>query len=195
MDALPYSASTVWVPAWYQARAASLPAGQVVLGFPFFNTTADLLGVQALYGMHYDLVGGTGPEWLNSRQGSEAPGYEVIKQTRCCGGDTSLHEGATAALPRHLRRRGERRSASRGGVGADRMGGHPGRGAVHPGAQHAGRRTVARGHRDVAALDARSAGDAEPRLGLAPGNGGTSSADALRVTAPGAAIAVVRWTR
>ncbi|HUD69815.1 MAG TPA: hypothetical protein VMQ40_06225 [Acidimicrobiales bacterium] len=80
VDALPYAASTVWVPTWYQQHAATLPPGQVVLGFPFFNTTADLLGVQALYGMRYAIVGGTGPEWLNSRQGKEAPGYEVIKQ-------------------------------------------------------------------------------------------------------------------
>jgi len=80
VGALPYAASTVWVPQWYHQHAASLPSGEVVLGFPFFNTSADLLGVQALYGMHYDIVGGTGPEWINARQGTEAPGYEVIKQ-------------------------------------------------------------------------------------------------------------------
>jgi hypothetical protein len=79
VDALPYSASTVWVPTWYQQHAARLPAGQVVLGFPFFNTSADLLGVQAIYGMHYAVVGGTGPEWIDARQGSEEPGYKVIK--------------------------------------------------------------------------------------------------------------------
>src|ERR1019366_3634403 len=80
VGALPYAASTVWVPQWYHQHSASLPSGEVVLGFPFFNTSADLLGVQALYGMHYDIVGGTGPEWINARQGTEAPGYEVIKQ-------------------------------------------------------------------------------------------------------------------
>ena len=79
VGALPYAASTVWVPTWYQQRAASLPPGQVVLGFPFFTTSADLLGVQALYGMHYAVVGGTGPEWIDARQGREEPGYKVIK--------------------------------------------------------------------------------------------------------------------
>jgi hypothetical protein len=79
VDALPYAASKVWVPEWYQQHAASLPAGQVVLGFPFFNTSADLLSVQAIYGMHYAVVGGTGPEWIDARQGREEPGYKVIK--------------------------------------------------------------------------------------------------------------------
>ena len=69
----------MWVPTWYQQHAATLPSGEVVLGFPFFNTSADLLGVQAIYGMHYAVVGGTGPEWIDARQGKEEPGYKVIK--------------------------------------------------------------------------------------------------------------------
>jgi hypothetical protein len=80
LDALPFAASSVWVPHWYQQHAAALPQNQVVLGFPFFNTSADLLGVQAIYGMHYAVVGGTGPEWIDSRQGREEPGYRVIEQ-------------------------------------------------------------------------------------------------------------------
>ncbi len=108
VDALPYGASTVWVPTWYQQRAATLPPGQVVLGFPFFNTTADLLGVQALYGMRYAIVGGTGPEWLNSRQGTEAPGYEVIKQL------ASRAEATTFDARANGTQRAELRSALRG---------------------------------------------------------------------------------
>jgi len=79
-NGLPYSASKVWEPLWYQRNADALPAGQVLLGFPFFDTSADLLSVQALHSMHYAIVGGTGPEWIDARQGSEAPGYELIKQ-------------------------------------------------------------------------------------------------------------------
>ena len=79
-NGLPYSASKVWEPLWYQRNADALPAGQVVLGFPFFNTSADLLSVQALHAMHYAIVGGTGPEWIDARQGTEAPGYGVIQQ-------------------------------------------------------------------------------------------------------------------
>jgi hypothetical protein len=79
-NGLPYSASTVWEPEWYQRNADTLPAGQVLLGFPFFDTSADLLSVQALHAMRYAIVGGTGPEWIDTRQGAEAPGYRVIKQ-------------------------------------------------------------------------------------------------------------------
>jgi hypothetical protein len=78
-DGLPYVASTVWQPRWYVQQADALPPHQVVLGFPFFNTSADLLAVQALHQMHYAVVGGTGPEWIASRQGAEAPGYRVIE--------------------------------------------------------------------------------------------------------------------
>jgi hypothetical protein len=108
VDALPYAASSVWVPTWYQQHAATLPPGQVVLGFPFFNTSADLLGVQALYGMRYAVVGGTGPEWLNSRQGKEAPGYEVIKQLASRAAASTFDAAANAA------QRAEVRSALRG---------------------------------------------------------------------------------
>ena len=74
-NGLPYAASKVWEPLWYQRNADALASGQVVLGFPFFNTSADLLGVQALHAMHYAVVGGTGPEWIDARQGKEEPGY------------------------------------------------------------------------------------------------------------------------
>jgi hypothetical protein len=77
---LPYAASKVWEPPWYEHAASHLPAGEVVLGFPLFNTTADLLAVQALHSMDYSIVGGTGPEWLASRQGAEEPGYQVLWQ-------------------------------------------------------------------------------------------------------------------
>lgn len=79
-NALPYAASKVWQPLWYTKVAPHLAKGQVVLGFPFFDTSADLLAVQAIHGMHYAIVGGTGPEWIDARQGEEEPGYVVLKQ-------------------------------------------------------------------------------------------------------------------
>jgi hypothetical protein len=77
---LPYAASTVWEPQWYQRNADRLPPGEVLLGFPYFTTSADLLAVQALHSMHYSIAGGTGPEWIDARQGAETPGYRVLKQ-------------------------------------------------------------------------------------------------------------------
>jgi hypothetical protein len=74
----PYPASTLWVPQWYAASVPQMAPGRVVLGFPFFNTSANLLGVQAHFKMAYSVVGGTTPQWLPIRQGDEAPGYRVI---------------------------------------------------------------------------------------------------------------------
>jgi len=79
-NGLPYSASKVWEPLWYQRNADALAPNQVVLGFPYLTTSADLLSVQALHKMHYSIVGGTGPEWIDARQGREEQGYKVIKQ-------------------------------------------------------------------------------------------------------------------
>ena len=79
-NGLPYRASLVWEPRWYAANAERLPSDAVVLGFPFFNTSADLLSVQALHSMRYAVVGGTGPEWVAARQGAEAPGYRVVQR-------------------------------------------------------------------------------------------------------------------
>ncbi|HEY8080793.1 MAG TPA: hypothetical protein VIE15_01805 [Acidimicrobiales bacterium] len=76
---LPYSASRVWEPLWYTRNADALSPREVILGFPFFNTSADLLAVQALHSMHYSIVGGTGPEWIDARQGAQEPGYRVIE--------------------------------------------------------------------------------------------------------------------
>ena len=107
-NGLPYSASKVWEPLWYQRNADALAPGQVVLGFPFFDTSADLLSVQALHAMRYAIVGGTGPEWIDARQGTEAPGYRVIKQVASLALAPSLPAVATRA------QRAEVRAALRG---------------------------------------------------------------------------------
>jgi hypothetical protein len=96
-NGLPYAASKVWEPLWYQRNADALPPGQVLLGFPFFNTSADLLSVQALHSMHYAVVGGTGPEWIDARQGSEEPGYRVLKQVASRALAPGLPATATSA--------------------------------------------------------------------------------------------------
>jgi len=101
--ALPYKASTVWEPQWY-SRADALPSGQVVLGFPFFDASADLLSVQALHKMHYSIVGGTGPSWLDSRQPpATQPGYRLVKGLAAWTLDPFLAPTASTAQAAALR--------------------------------------------------------------------------------------------
>ena len=92
----PFSASRVWVPTWYQVHAATLAPGQVVLGFPLFNTSANLLAVQALYEMRYSVVGGTTPQWLVQRQGLSAPGYGVLWDVASTSARATLAPRATS---------------------------------------------------------------------------------------------------
>jgi hypothetical protein len=101
-NGLPYAASKVWEPLWYQRNADALASGQVVLGFPFFNTSADLLSVQALHAMHYAVVGGTGPEWIDARQGKEEPGYRVLKQVASLAQAPDLAPTATSSERREV---------------------------------------------------------------------------------------------
>ncbi len=74
----PYQAQRVWEPKWFAQEAGGLPAHDVILAFPFFNTSANYLSVQALHDMRFDMVGGTSPQWLASRQGFARPGYTDI---------------------------------------------------------------------------------------------------------------------
>ena len=74
----PYQAQRVWEPQWFAQEVGKLPPHSVVLAFPFFNTSANYLSVQALHQMSFDMVGGTSPQWLPSRQGFAQPGYTEI---------------------------------------------------------------------------------------------------------------------
>jgi hypothetical protein len=96
LRAAPYGASRVWTPSWYREVAPSLPPGQVVLGFPFFDTSANLLSVQALGGMHYDIVGGTSPQWIPSRQGPAREGYVAVWDAASDAAEPTLATTATA---------------------------------------------------------------------------------------------------
>ncbi len=100
----PYPASRVWIPQWYSQHAGHLGANQVVLGFPFFDTSANLLAVQAIYEMRYAVVGGTTPQWLIFRQGKEAPGYRVIWRAASSAQLATLKPSATASEARDVQR-------------------------------------------------------------------------------------------
>jgi hypothetical protein len=95
---LPYGNVKVWHPEWYQRANFSTPAHQVILGFPFFTVSADMLSVQALHGTSYSVVGGTLPQWRTVDQGPAAQGYAVVKWLASSrvtdpagGGDPTAH--------------------------------------------------------------------------------------------------------
>ncbi len=99
----PYPASRVWIPQWYAERGAHLGPHEVVLGFPFFNTSANLLAVQAIYEMRYSVVGGTTPQWLTVRQGAEAPGYRVLWNAASSAALATLPASASESDQRAVR--------------------------------------------------------------------------------------------
>jgi len=84
-NGLPYHASAVWEPLWYQRNVDRLAPGQVILGFPLFNTSEDLLSVQALHGMHYAVVGGSGPDANFEGQGREGLAYRLLERLSSSG--------------------------------------------------------------------------------------------------------------
>jgi hypothetical protein len=76
---VPIAAQTVTVPRWFTQVAPNLPPGQVVLTYPapftLFQSPEDW---QAVEGMHFALVGGSGPESVLQRAGKEKAGQIVI---------------------------------------------------------------------------------------------------------------------
>ncbi|MHB8218845.1 MAG: hypothetical protein ACYDHU_00765 [Acidimicrobiales bacterium] len=76
---LPYTVRTVDVPAWYAAGAAALRPGQVLLSYPApFSGIQSAMAWQAVGGMHFSQVGGSGPESTPRRAGREKPGFIVL---------------------------------------------------------------------------------------------------------------------
>jgi hypothetical protein len=78
--ASPYTASRVWEPRWYAEAAPARDNHAVVLGFPFFNTSANLLSVQALHHMDYAVVGAQPRN--GSRHARDRPGRDISSSRR-----------------------------------------------------------------------------------------------------------------
>ena len=78
---LPLHTQPVTVPRWFLTTGEHLPAGQVVLTYPF--TTADSqspLPWQAISGMHFEMAGGGGPAGTSARAGASRVGFTVLDQ-------------------------------------------------------------------------------------------------------------------
>jgi len=76
---VPLTTTTVSLPTWFAKVGPHLPPGQVVLTYPApFTLEQSAEGWQALDGLEFSLVGGSGPEGLFSRAGPERAGQEVV---------------------------------------------------------------------------------------------------------------------
>ncbi len=76
---VPLTTTEVSLPAWFAEVGPHLPAGQVVLAYPApFALQQSAEGWQAVDGLVFAMVGGSGPESLLSRAGPERAGQAVI---------------------------------------------------------------------------------------------------------------------
>ncbi len=78
---LPFTMRPVVLPRWYTEVAPKLPSGRVVLSYPApFSGIQNAMAWQAVDRMHYSQAGGGGPQGVERRAGSAAPGFQVISQ-------------------------------------------------------------------------------------------------------------------
>jgi dolichyl-phosphate beta-glucosyltransferase len=76
---LPFTMQAVVLPRWYSEVAPTLPPGRVLLSYPApFSGLQSALAWQALNDMHYSEAEGGGPEGVERRAGTAAPGFRVL---------------------------------------------------------------------------------------------------------------------
>lgn len=77
--ALPYTMRPVSMPRWYTQVAPHLPANSVVLSYPVpFSGIQVAMAWQAVDAMHYNQVGGGGPQGVANRAGSARAGFNIL---------------------------------------------------------------------------------------------------------------------
>jgi hypothetical protein len=76
---VPYTTKAVVLPQWFAKVGPHLPPDQVVLTYPPpFSIQQSAEGWQAMDGLDFALVGGSGPESIPQRAGPERAGQEVL---------------------------------------------------------------------------------------------------------------------
>ncbi len=76
---LPFTMQAVVLPRWYSQVAPTLPAGRVLLSYPApFSGLQSAMSWQAVNDMHYSQAGGGGPQGVERRAGTAAPGFGVL---------------------------------------------------------------------------------------------------------------------
>ena len=76
---LPFAMRPVILPRWYTEVAPTLPPGRVLLSYPApFSGIQSAMAWQAVNRMQYSQAGGGGPQGVQRRAGSAAPGFKVL---------------------------------------------------------------------------------------------------------------------
>jgi hypothetical protein len=78
-ERLPFAMQAVVLPRWYSEEAPTLPPGRVLLTYPApFSGIQSAMAWQAVLGMPFSLAGGGGPQGVERRAGTAAPGFAVL---------------------------------------------------------------------------------------------------------------------
>jgi hypothetical protein len=78
-ERLPFTMRAVVLPRWYSEVAPTLPPGRVLLTYPApFSGIQSAMAWQAVLGMPFSLAGGGGPQGVERRAGTAAPGFAVL---------------------------------------------------------------------------------------------------------------------
>ena len=75
-ERLPFAMQAVVLPRWYSEVAPTLPPGRVLLTYPApFSGIQSSMAWQSVLGMPFSLAGGGGPQGVERRAGTAAPGF------------------------------------------------------------------------------------------------------------------------
>jgi hypothetical protein len=78
-ERLPFTMQAVVLPRWYSEVAPTLPPGRVLLAYPApFSGIQSSMAWQAVLGMPFSMAGGGGPQGVEHRAGTAAPGFKVL---------------------------------------------------------------------------------------------------------------------
>ena len=112
-ERLPFTMQAVVLPRWYTEVAPTLPPGRVLLTYPApFSGIQSAMAWQSVLGMPFSLAGGGGPQGVERRAGTAAPGFVVLSDLGLGGPvpPARRHPGPTRRGPsRHVGLEGEHR--------------------------------------------------------------------------------------
>jgi hypothetical protein len=95
---LPFTTQSVELPTWFKTVGPHVASGAVVLAFPVpWALHQSSLTWQAVDGMSFAQVGGSGPESISSRAGKEKAGQKLLADVSIGGGWTITPNGVAVS--------------------------------------------------------------------------------------------------